>query len=1086
MAFKGDDSTLSLATTVTLALAVAAMVLAKNPLQSSRPPGNGTGLYRTTGELKVPARLWEDPFAAVEKAVVAHGQITVQVMADDKKLGLVTAAIAQQQQGDGLGSLYKRIGETDSRSTMALIVMTQGGLSVEDGEVRIRDRYAVGAALEAGCYSPDKGESLSYFTWDFPRSVQVESAGASGRVKISSDPKKDPNRPRQYTPYEWYSRNAIGCPSPGNSPDSPSQVLVLWVKAQEGEDRILARLSELVSKFPHISVKLVGPRTSSEFRRILKEIETRDPREEYSWQSSMLLSHWGVRKRDPKEYDGQKEGKKLQVYSPWATVMPGLLSYSYRNSGVNGGVECEGYAVCEKVFHELLRSGGLMPAYTVTSDSVLFVSLLDELERRQVKIGADRIVLIGEWDSFYARALPPTFAAAACQHVTKHRKELLEVPCPDIQTGIDNLFNAKLSLKDLNILQYSYLSGLDGETVEDQAKRAKSKEDDKAKDRDKGEGKGPFRDIASYERPEGQAQLDYVRRLVTRIKTECQDGSKKNGEPTSKVKDRSGKVKAIGILGRDPYDALLILQAVREEFPNALFFATDLDARYFHEDEQKWTRNLIVASQFGLQLAPALQQSIPPFRSSLQTSTFFAVLQATGAIALLPQNETIPSRLFEIGRHGAVDLSPKDPSQAIHPARIDVDHSTGGFKPPPNIGLLWIVGLTLGFLALWGYGRLWNWMTARDEPDPAKRRLEWILRSVWVAIPVAMALAFSCKIVHLPNYAEEEPLSWTDGVSIWPTEALRLAAIGLSLLFLFKARADSARNIDELTKAFSLALTSDHRAAGWRDKMKGFWSDLNWMFHGSKQDYPGDEKNLWMRYCRAHSWLPRAGRIALGFVAYLCLILPLVLVMNGGEFRLSVPCRGEFSCAVDAKLLSVSVFSFLILNLALLDAVILCTKWIQEMPAVSGRLTSMQKIRLIVERSTVVNRRVLHPFLVLFLLIAARSHYFDNWDFPPVLIVALTVNSQVAIASATMLYLAALGAKRRILEPLRQQLDDLVSSADQAGTADQRVRDEALRRVIGDIDGIQQGAFVPFYQQPMVQATLVAALAFLQYWYLGQ
>ena len=43
----------------------------------------------------------------------------------------------------------------------------------------------------------------------------------------------------------------------------------------------------------------------------------------------------------------------------------------------------------------------------------------------------------------------------------------------------------------------------------------------------------------------------------------------------------------------------------------------------------------------------------------------------------------------------------------------------------------------------------------------------------------------------------------------------------------------------------------------------------------------------------------------------------------------------------------------------------------------------MQKIRLIVERSTVVNRRVVHPFLVLFLLVAARNHYFDNWDFHP-------------------------------------------------------------------------------------------------------
>ena len=36
------------------------------------------------------------------------------------------------------------------------------------------------------------------------------------------------------------------------------------------------------------------------------------------------------------------------------------------------------------------------------------------------------------------------------------------------------------------------------------------------------------------------------------------------------------------------------------------------------------------------------------------------------------------------------------------------------------------------------------------------------------------------------------------------------------------------------------------KVAGWRDRMKGFWSDLNWMFHGSKQDHPGDLKDLWM------------------------------------------------------------------------------------------------------------------------------------------------------------------------------------------------------------------------------------------------
>jgi len=49
----------------------------------------------------------------------------------------------------------------------------------------------------------------------------------------------------------------------------------------------------------------------------------------------------------------------------------------------------------------------------------------------------------------------------------------------------------------------------------------------------------------------------------------------------------------------------------------------------------------------------------------------------------------------------------------------------------------------------------------------------------------------------------------------------------------------------------------------------------------------------------------------------------------------------------------------------------------------------------------------------------------------------------------------------------------------------QDYRSDRVRKVIEDISAIQQGAFVPFYQQPVVQATLVAALAFLQYWFLG-
>ncbi len=1075
MAFKGDDSTLSLATTVTLALAVAAMVFVKEPLKSSRPTGTGMGIQQAAGELSVRARLWEDPFAVIERGLDARKHVSVQVTTNGKAVKLANVNLSlrsPEEKSDGLGNLHRKIEEIRKRDEqlLTLVVMTGGGSSIEHAEARIRDRYAIGAALEVGCFVPDKSESLSYFTWKFPKN-------------------SDESVPTQYTPYEWYSLNPTEtCGKSSNPEDSPSHVAVLWMKSSESDDKILARISALLSTVhtsvpkepkPPIRAKLVGLRNSSEFRSVLKEIE------------AMILP--GKVKAD---YKWPTKNHTLDLYSPWATAPPGLLAYGLKSEH-SAMHQCTSYFTCEATFTQLLRTGGLVSRYSIESDAVIFDTLMQELDRRRVRIGLDRIVLIGEWDSVYARALPITFAAAACKHISREAKK---DRCIDIGEGVDKLLASELS-PQLNIMQYSYLSGLDGEASEDQAKRTRVKEEDKSKDRDRGDSKGSFRDIASYERPEGPSQLDYVRRLVARIKS---DSAQERAD-----EERGGKVKAIGILGRDPYDALLILQAVREEFPNALFFATDLDARYFHEDEQKWTRNLIVASQFGLQLAPSLQQSIPPFRSSLQTSTFFAVLQAIGRVEFKPsetnpkfilsgQGSThefaadIPPRLFEIGRYGAVDLSPWPGKglPTIHPVRTDVSHHTGTFDPPPSIGLLWIVGLTLGFLALWGYGRLWNWMTARDEPDPAKRRLEVMPRSAWVAIPVVMALVLTCLIVHLETYAGEEPFSWTDGVSIWPTEALRFIAMCLSLFFLFKARADSVRNFDELTQSFSLDLPSDPKVAGWRDKLKGFWSDLNWMFHGSKQHYPGDAKDLWGRYRRAHEWPPRAGRIALGLLAYLFLLLPLVWVMNEGEFRLHVPCRGTFSCRLDHMFVAVSVLLFLTLNLATLDAVILCTKWIQELPSAATQMNSMEKIRLIVERSTVVNRRILHPFIILFLLIGARSHYFDNWDFPPVLILALTVNSLVAITSATLLYVSAIQAKRRMLASIQKQLDGVMARIEGRGLepikAASAPSSDLLRQIITDIDSIQQGAFVPFYQQPMVQATLVAALAFLQYWYLGQ
>ena len=83
-------------------------------------------------------------------------------------------------------------------------------------------------------------------------------------------------------------------------------------------------------------------------------------------------------------------------------------------------------------------------------------------------------------------------------------------------------------------------------------------------------------------------------------------------------------VVAVGILGSDIYDKMLVLQAVRPRLSSAIFFTTDLDALYLEREMQPFTRNLVVASADDLDAnesgdKPTNSWKLPPMRDSYQT-----------------------------------------------------------------------------------------------------------------------------------------------------------------------------------------------------------------------------------------------------------------------------------------------------------------------------------------------------------------------------------------------------------------------------------------------------------------------------------
>src|SRR5262245_4853994 len=532
MAKKPGDSKLAVAGALTLVLAIAGVLLVKEPLRSSRPVGMGLEMKESTGEQLVRARLWEDPVAAVQRpfaAATAVGTAVKTATFLDRLRPLRQAISSRVRQGERL---------------TVLMVTTTGGPYVESTESRIRDRYAIGTALGVACYVPEDEGHLSFVEWDRQGALQA-------------------------LPYEWFrARQTRAC---GNEDMRSHSILVIWLPDEalsRGFFATLTSLSQglmcresrlrseciltddkrkLVEINPilqrSVTFKIIGPRSSSAFRSLLEEAE-----------QLYTFPHEGI------GIWPNSDGK-IDLYSPWASAMKGLLAYGLKRDAGTGDV-CAAYATCEREFYQVLADADVRLLYEVTSDDNLFEDLIAELERRQVRLGWDAVILIGEWDSFYGRVLPLEFRAAACAKIaTLPEADLKQILVPleikswcstvpqavelQVQRPTDYEFLA------LNIFRYSYLSGLDGEVPGVLARS------DKAKDEQR-------------DRPEGTSQLDYVRALAARIEEE--------GEGA----------RAIGILGTDPYDALLIIRALRPAFPYAIFFTVDLDARYLHSSEYKW------------------------------------------------------------------------------------------------------------------------------------------------------------------------------------------------------------------------------------------------------------------------------------------------------------------------------------------------------------------------------------------------------------------------------------------------------------------------------------------------------------------
>src|SRR5215470_4867078 len=505
----------------------------------------------------------------------------------------------------------------------------------------------------------------------------------------------------------------------------------------------------------------------------------------------------------------------------------------------------------------------------IATDRAVMGALIPELKLRGIDPTRarrpDRIILVSEWDTAYGRELPQAFEAAVCE---------AGAPC--------------IGARPPWVRRFSYLRGLDGKIPG--ASRPESKSDG---DKPAGEGAAPFEPL---ERAEGPSQVDYLRRLAAHAREVPSDP----GDGTA-----VGEVRAVGVLGSDVYDKSLVLRAFRREFPKAVFFTTDLDARMLHPAEYAWTRNLVVASSFGFALDPSLQRYIPPFRDSYQTAIFFATqcaLDASGVscpkarISQAALNEKIPPRIFEIGRGLAFDLSGSGP-RGVHPGVPPMFPIPRGWHLLATLGILLSGGLIL-YLASASLREGVDGIVERARSAPRPRKI-WAAAAL--ALLVLLIVAAGAAILYEGQFGE--PFLVMSGISLWPTEMLRFAAAVLSVCFLVAVRGVIGRVRRQLDTEFGKIPVPEPEGFSLSSWLKGVLPALR-----DKQSTTGliDGKRfkaevLWSCYLDQSSFPSQCQRVIPAVLLFL-LFCALVLSFE----PLDVPARGLSAKWIDRALLWVS------------------------------------------------------------------------------------------------------------------------------------------------------------------------------------
>jgi len=1133
---------------VVLSLVVSTFALTREPFLEPRPIG-----AQFQAELPIEARLWQDPFDALERY--------------RKKLK------DGDSPGAGLECTPEIVGKSAAHNEPPdiMVALVEGGPYADEVELRRRIRYATLAGFKNSHRVPEDEQHLRCLALANDLSGDPKTTGKDPQEKLN----------RADIPYETFVANPFDPPRDIDGNERPfAKTILFWLKQDYLGSSPLQQL-EILRRTLNSKVKTEMP--CGDGGTCAEQPDNR-PMKVIGPSNSAVL-------RDMYRDDANGIAvPNIEIYSPLATA-----DYETLVGGLNGdtGLRKSKTPVPHKETMKLLR--------TVSDDGTMTHLLLDELKLRHVdpaigvqcskgaplRIGTpcaskdwrnfNRIALISEWDSFYSRALIESFKSQVAEDANVR---------PEDRAVVDDW-----------VLRFSYLRGLDGRLPEEAASGDKSDNSKNGKDSGK-------LDLSPLEKSDGNSQLDYLRRLADHIVREDQ---------AYRREGKSG-IGAIGVLGADTYDKLLVLQALKSRMPNKVFFSTDLDARMLQRGQAQTTRNLVLAAPYGLTLTRALQQDVPPFRESLQSSVFVAVMAAQAPQSYdakrakfdYSKSQMLSPGIYEVGISGFIPLASRltasHPEDCSAPLRMQADrgynirsHDIMELRclqdpsPPPYLEpsksirhqlkqtqsffwagplsfILLILAIFLGWRPIDEQSRYYRgvpqtlymvaglsallaahslrveflWVTfvlillgsiSSELIRRTARQLSlssgasasglfssstWYIVVPLVTFVLALLWAYQSRSA-LTDAGLGEPMFLFEGISAWPTVALRLLAALISISALGWGWRNLRRNRIEIETDFHLGLymrkyrmsllgqlprfiRSEGRVTfrQWRNALgrclflvlfplssvNSEWTSRKALALSAKSSNADKRPiislaSFWGEHCVCGTFGARMLRAILATWIFIVVtsVLFVVWPIEG------IPARGESPIWMLSWLVPTIVFQLLVFWVV--DANLLLTRFIRHLSnnyAIWPRRLQREHEKtfgirehpciddwvdmlLIAKRTAAVNRLIYAPTVVMLVLIASRSSVFDNWPTPPSMVISYLLTALVLLISALSLRRAAEKARGAAL----QRIDNYLLN-----TADTDQGYNKFRMIRERIAALKTGAFSRYSEEPLVRALLLS------------